>query len=271
MNMKRSPLTTSTDATLQQVFTKCSVVPSAPSMPTHTAPFYHQHGITAHVEELTVRFMSLLLGYSHAFSKAERPKDKLFLDIDHIIPFLYKYRHDILDVGRHKIPILGLEYEFFKSPLVQVVFKASTRVPQQPVLIIKGKWKGMDHPPSQHEDVPLDVITVITQLYSLWEESQVDTQAAHDLNVYIIKLISPTRYDQDYLRDTMKISIEAIENTINFWNTCDRQIQAFVTLLNKYDTTVVGDPLTVIPTPAVVQQQEMVLSTNDAEVPIEIM
>jgi len=238
---------------------------------TYAYPFSHQHEITTHIEEFTERLASLLLGYGHAFSHSERPKDKLFLDTDYIIPFLFRYRHALLDVGKHKTPILGLEFEFFKSPLVQVVVKAV--LPRGPVLqnnsakedvkVTPTKQGKVMHVPEQQQE---DTVATITQLYTLWEESKVTSRAAYDLNTFIIKMVSPSRYDHK-LHETMKVQLENADATVSFWNTCDRQLQAYTKFMNKFESIPIDTSHTLCP--SVLQESNAVV--DDSQLPNEIL
>jgi len=239
-------------------------------------PFYQQD-TTFHTEEVTDRFVSLLLGYPHGYSRDERPKEKIFLDLDYIVPFLYRYRSAIVDPGKHKTPVLGMEYEFFKSPLVHVIFRTALSRGVVPVKTeSKGTQKqgkvqlnqGTDQPPQ--EDSPQDANTIITQLYYLWEESKVDPRATYDLNVFLIKLLAPVRYDQEQLKESIKAQVESCESMVSFLRTCERGFSAYRAFLAKYEAVLHSDaplPDNLCP---IIESHDVPLQ-DDAQVPIQIV
>jgi len=228
------------------------------SLNSYASPFYQQQEITAHIEELTGRLTSLMLGYSHAFAPEERPKDKMFLDIDLIIPFLYRYRQSIIDPAKHKQPILGLEFEFYKSPLVLAIFRIARGwgTTKSPGLVGGG-----------------DPHSLIGQLYSLWEDSKVDPHALHDLHHLVIKILSPFRYDQEQLREAMRTATDSLETSAAFLTSCERHVAVYEAFLNVNEG-ILSDPNAVVPEglcPGPIVQAESVGDhVEDAQVPAEI-
>jgi len=222
------------------------------------------------------------LGYTHAFAETERPKDKIFLDINYIIPFLYRYRHSILDPSKHRTQILGVEYEFFKSPLVQLVFKLardtikaeyvpkaeepvvvtpkeskdkeskrtmSTKnvtqplLQQQPILQQQPRAERRVNP---EDDLMMDPHTIINNLYALWEESKLENHTTTDLNNFILKLLAPNRYDQTQIRKTLKENVDKSESEVQFWTLIEKQLDSLSHFIGKYGS-VLEDPTTPLP------------------------
>jgi len=178
--------------------------------------------------------------------------------VDSIIPFLFRYRNSIVDVGKHKTGLLSIEYEYFKSPLVQAVFKdVQFKVQQQQqqqqtsprkleIPLRPTKVQQQQQIVKQHDDENQESLSIITQLYSLWEDSKLDPRAQYDLNNLVIKIISPTRYDAEKLLEGKKTLLESVKSTITFWSTCESRIESYIAFVNKYES-VLSDPNVALP------------------------
>eukprot|EP01125_Pyxidicula_operculata_P014662 TRINITY_DN4906_c0_g2_i2.p1 TRINITY_DN4906_c0_g2~~TRINITY_DN4906_c0_g2_i2.p1 ORF type:complete len:443 (+),score=108.95 TRINITY_DN4906_c0_g2_i2:205-1533(+) len=235
-------------------------------------PFYQQD-FSSHVDEILSRYTSLLLGYGRPLSESERPSDKTCLDLDHIIPFLYRNRMAILDKSKHESTnVLGIEHEFLQSPLVQFVFRIARNQISGQVKQSQASSSNNTSSDGKDDDTLLDAHTVISQLYSLWEESKIHPgQGSVDLNNFIIKLLANERYSDVHLREVMKQNVEKSENSVSFWTKVETQVSSFVNFLSRYET-VLNDPNYVLPENLSPIQSNTLHNQfdEDAQIPSEI-
>jgi len=242
-------------------------------------PFCQPHDTRMHMSELLERYTSLLLGYNKAYLEAERPQEKDFLNLDYIIPFLYRHRSTITDPSKYKeTRVLGFEFDFIKSPLVQIIFKLSTTRPK--VQTSRPKFplgtKSVPHtevPPSRDtdaEETP-DASTTIQQLYTLWEDAKQDTKSSAELNYFLVKLITGYRYEHVQVREALKNNVEKAEIEVGFWVTVEKQVEAFMSFLRKYEVALVDStplPDTLCPVDATV---DVTAFEEDVQLPMEVL
>lgn len=87
--------------------------------------YTHSNRIEDHETEALHRYLSLLLGYPYAYQPQERPRSHHFLELDTVLPFLYRHREALCsDTGPDSADgpeVLESEADVCKSRLFQCV------------------------------------------------------------------------------------------------------------------------------------------------------
>eukprot|EP01124_Arcella_intermedia_P026629 TRINITY_DN5050_c0_g1_i1.p1 TRINITY_DN5050_c0_g1~~TRINITY_DN5050_c0_g1_i1.p1 ORF type:complete len:864 (+),score=209.38 TRINITY_DN5050_c0_g1_i1:36-2627(+) len=212
------------------------------------------------------RYVSILLGYPRALDYSERLETNSSLSEDSVIPFLFRNKQAICDPTKAKdVKVLGFEYEFSKSPLVNIVFKIAQHRPK-PVTPPTSRPKTGKAAEGQEIEEE-DATTIIDKLYALWEASK--TNGTLQFHQYLIQLITSYRYEDVQVKEALKKNVENAEEEVKFWVLVEKQVEAFISFLRKYDVALKEEtPFSVLLCPT--SNPDTQIPEEDAQLPQEV-